>query len=100
MPMPLRVEFHPEALEEAQAACRWYAERSRAAADAFVDELVSAVQAIQQTPERWPQHVRGTRRYLLKRFPFLIIYRCLADRIEVIAVAHGRRRPGYWKERS
>ena len=43
---------------------------------------------------------RGTRRrYILRRFPYGIIYQVTADELRILAVAHHRRRPGYWAER-
>jgi len=35
----------------------------------------------------------------MKRYPFVVVYRLAAERIEIMAVAHGRRKPGYWKGR-
>jgi len=95
----LSVVFHPDAVEEAQAARQWYAERSQSAADAFLEELDHGIEAVAQTPLRWPLFKHGTRRYLYHRFPFQLVYRVASDRIEIVAVAHGRRRPGYWKTR-
>jgi plasmid stabilization system protein ParE len=93
------VDIHPEAIAEAQAANRWYRERSASAAEAYLAELDWAVAAIAENPEMWPRYVQGTRRYILHRFPFYVVYRENAGRIEIIAVAHGRRKPGYWKDR-
>ncbi|MBM4047837.1 MAG: type II toxin-antitoxin system RelE/ParE family toxin [Planctomycetes bacterium] len=93
------VESHPEAVEEARAAREWYAERSPQAAEAFVAELDRAIEKIAEAPGRWPTHLHGTRRVLLRRFPFLVVYRERKDVVQVIAVAHGRRRPGYWRGR-
>lgn len=95
----LSVVFHPDAVEEAQAARQWYVTRSQSAADSFLAELDFGIQSVSLAPERWPLFVHGTRRYLLHRFPFQLIYRVANDRIEVVAVAHGRRRPGYWRSR-
>lgn len=95
----LRVFFHPEAVEEAEAAVRWYAERSATAAGRFVQELSQAIEVIVEAPERWPAFEGGARRLPLRRFPFLVVYRVSAQIIEVVAVAHGRRRPGYWRRR-
>ena len=44
-------------------------------------------------------HLHGTRKFLLRRFPYGVVYRITKSAIQVIAVAHGRRRPGYWKSR-
>jgi len=95
----LPIEVLPEAIEEAREARSWYAERSPAAARRFVAELDRAIEQNSQTPLRWPTHLHGTRRYRLYLFSFLIVYRVREDRIEVIAYQHGRRRPGYWKDR-
>ena len=93
------VEFHPAALQEARAAVDWYSTRSRLAAVALVLELDVALAAIAEAPERWPTVGGGCRRYVLHRFPFLVIYREHGAAIEVVAVAHARRRPGYWTGR-
>ena len=42
---------------------------------------------------------RGVRRYVMKRYPFVVVYRELAKEIRVLAVAATKRRPGYWHRR-
>jgi plasmid stabilization system protein ParE len=93
------VDYLDEAIEEAEAAARWYAERSSSAAVGFADEVDAAIAAIEQTPEAWPPYDHGTRHYLLRRYPFSVVYRIEETRILVVAVTHGRRRPGYWASR-
>jgi plasmid stabilization system protein ParE len=93
------VELHPEAIAEARAAYLWYAQRNASAADAFMAALDQAVAQIPESPARWPAHLHGTRKFLLTRFPYSVIYRATATNIQIIAVAHGRRRPGYWRTR-
>ena len=97
--MGVELSFHPEAVEEAAAAREWYAERSPRAADAFVAELERGFAVLQEAPHRWPEDVTGTRRLLLRRFPFALIYALRVDRVLVLAVAHLHRRPGYWRDR-
>ncbi len=97
--MPRTIEFLAEAVEDAEAATRWYAERSPRAALAFVSEIEHAVSEILRLPQSWPAFLRGTNRFLLRRFPYSIIYRYHDDRITVIAVAHAHRRPGFWRGR-
>jgi plasmid stabilization system protein ParE len=97
--VPHELEYLAEALEEAEAAARWYAERSLTAAAAFSDEIDAAESAIVRLPEAWPRFDHDTRRYLLRRFPFSIVYRVEAHRILIVAVAHSRRRPDYWSSR-
>ncbi len=93
------VEFHEEASLEYAAAFEWYFERSELVASRFAGELNRAIALIAEAPQRWPVGVHGTRRFLLQRFPFAIVYRELPSIIQVLAVAHGHRRPGYWKQR-
>jgi plasmid stabilization system protein ParE len=93
------IELHPEAIAEARDAREWYAERSSVAADAFMAELDAAIDRICESPDRWPTYLHGTRRYLMKRFPYLVVYRVINDKPQVIAVAHGKRKPGYWRRR-
>jgi len=95
----LQLEFHPDARLDALEPYDWYAERSQQAADAFQQELQDAGRAIQCSPERWANYLFGTRRYVMKRYPFVLVYRVATERIELVAIAHAKRNPGYWKER-
>ena len=94
-----QVDVHPAAVVEARAAAEWYRERSASAANAFLAEIDHAIERISQSPEMWPSYVGGTKRFLLHRFPFSVIYREVFGSIQVVAVAHAKRRPGYWKSR-
>jgi plasmid stabilization system protein ParE len=94
-----RVEFHEKASLEYEAALEWYLERSVLAASKFAAALSRAMDMIVDAPDRWPAGSHGTRRFLLQRFPFAIVYRELPAAIQVLAIAHARRKPGYWKQR-
>jgi plasmid stabilization system protein ParE len=94
------LEYLEQALVEAEAAALWYLERSPTAAVRFSIELDEAEAAILERPEAWPTGEHGTRRYLLHRFPFAVIYRIEESRIVIVAVAHARRRPRYWTDRA
>jgi plasmid stabilization system protein ParE len=70
-----------------------------AAADGFLEELRRAVEAVAQNPNTWPRHGSRARRYVFPRFPFSLVYVLRSGDIEVTAVAHGKRRPGYRRSR-
>jgi plasmid stabilization system protein ParE len=89
------LEVHPAALDELKSALIWYAERSEAAANNFIRELEAGLEMVLQSPDRWPLGERATRKFTLKRFPFAIVYRETNRSIQVVAIAHGHRRPGY-----
>jgi toxin ParE1/3/4 len=93
------IEFHEEAAAEYAAALDWYFERSPFVAERFVAEVSAAVLTIAQAPERRPESGSGVRHLSLHRFPYAVFYREALFSIQVVAIAHGRRRPGYWKSR-
>jgi plasmid stabilization system protein ParE len=91
--------IHPAALEELQSAVTWYLGRSEVAAAKFVASVDRAIDAVIESPSRWPLGESSTRKFVLRRFPFAIIYRETMDSLQILAVAHGNRKPGYWKKR-
>jgi plasmid stabilization system protein ParE len=93
------VVFHEEASAEYEAAFDWDFARSQLAASKFAEELSRAIDTIAEAPQRWAESFHGTRKFLLPRFPFAVVYRELPSIVQVLAIARGRRRPGYWKER-
>jgi len=94
-----RVELHPEAYIELAQAISWYENQARGLGDSFFDEVEHAISVIKEVPGRWPIYSEGTRSFLVHRFPFAIVYRHDDVKIQVLAVAHLRRKPGYWKGR-
>jgi|SRR5580658_854735 plasmid stabilization system protein ParE len=91
--------FHPEARDELRDAVRWYRARDRRASSQFRVAVSSAIRVIAETPQRWPKYLHGTRRFVMQRFPFSVVYLDDPELIAIIAVAHTKRRPGYWKGR-
>jgi plasmid stabilization system protein ParE len=94
-----RVEYHQGAIADVKGAVGWYQKRSPKVALDFIGELHRAADTIRQAPERWPMGRNNTRRFLLWRFPFAIIYSEQDSVVTIWAVAHGSRRPGYWTSR-
>src|SRR5690349_11746691 len=94
-----RIEIHIEAQDEVPLASRWYLMRNAEIAEAFQTALDSAIAQITTSPYAWPRAEGGTRRYLLSRIPYLVIYRVYDDHILIVAVAHARRQSGYWASR-
>ncbi len=95
----IRIRFHPAAATEIEAAVQWYAERSLVVAQAFSVEVSACVERVGEAPDRWPHYPHGTRRYLFPHFPFSLVYRIRNGEIEIVAVPHHMRRPGYWRNR-
>jgi toxin ParE1/3/4 len=91
------IAFHTNADEEMRTAAAYY---EGGLGDQFLDEVEEGLQRIQQFPRLWPIYEDDYRRYLLKRFPFGLIYQIDPEQIFLIAVAQLHRRPGYWRRRA
>jgi toxin ParE1/3/4 len=93
------LEIHPSALSDLKSAIGWYLERSEPAAIEFAAEMDRAVALVVESPARWPTGEHGTRKFILNRFPFAVVYREKQTSIQILAIAHGHRNPDYWKGR-
>ena len=97
----LRVEVRPEVYGEMEAARSWYEEKAQNLGNEFIETVSAAIRLISDSPETWPffDDKLNVRRFLIRRFPFAILYRKRKDDIQVVAVMHVRRKPAYWKTR-
>ena len=93
------VEVLPAAEAEAREAFIWYFNRSPIAADAFRVELFDAIDGLTDKAKDWLEDEDGTRRYHLRHFAYTVMYELLGRNVTVFAIAHQRRRPGYWQDR-
>jgi plasmid stabilization system protein ParE len=62
-------------------------------------EVEHAISRLEENPFVGPQLERGVRKLRVNRFPYNLIYRILPDEVLVLAVAHHRRRPWFWRDR-
>ena len=95
------IVFAPDARAEFEAAVEWYEAKAAGLGERFVSYVDEVLQLVEETPGGFPTWNVDPRfrRAVVQRFPYLVFYRDLADRIEVVAVAHGAREPGYWLKR-
>lgn len=93
------VVFLPEAEQEMLEAAGYYESQATGLGTDFLSEAERAVNSIAELPLTWPVIEGELRRRLVRRFPFGILYRIEPEEIVIVAVAHLRRRPGYWRER-
>jgi plasmid stabilization system protein ParE len=97
--MARTLEFHAGARRDFDQSFDWYARRSTRAATGFATAIDDAVAEIVENPERFPGTRAGCRYCSLKRYPFRIVFRHTHHRVVIVAVAHAKRRPGYWSKR-
>jgi plasmid stabilization system protein ParE len=94
------VDLHVEAGMEYDEAFNWYLQRSEDVALGFDDEVSEAFAEIAQNPDRWALGPHSCRRFLLKKFPFTVIYRERSSgAVQVVAIAHTSPKPVFWKHR-
>ncbi|MEP7010914.1 MAG: type II toxin-antitoxin system RelE/ParE family toxin [Acidobacteriota bacterium] len=93
------VELAPAAEDEIGDAYLWYHERNPLAANAFRSEVFDAIDRIAMAPMTWPADDEGDRKYSLRRFPYSVLYEVQGSTVTILAVAHHRRKPNYWRER-
>lgn len=91
--------LHPEAWQEFDTACDWYLQQSPDTYIRFVAAIFDALEDIAHWPQTWPAYLHGTRKFVLAKFPYGVIYREQESSVQILAIAHGHRRPGYWKDR-
>ena len=91
----------PEAEDELQSAATWYENRRRGLGVEFVAEVDRALQSVLERPESSPvwRPNRPYRKHPLRRFPYVVFFRIDPAIVEIVAVAHAKRRPGYWLDR-
>ncbi len=94
------VIIHSEAINELDAAISYYEAQKVDLGLDFLAEVEQALDKIQKNPNLGAVYkVRGLRRYVIQRFPFLVFYAEFESSIWVVAIAHGKRKPDYWKKR-
>jgi plasmid stabilization system protein ParE len=95
----LPVDYLLGARQDFDESFDWYATRSTEAAVRFDTAVDAALSAIAADPHRFEALDDIHRACPVARYPFRVVYRVESDRILVVAIAHAKRRPGYWKSR-
>ncbi len=96
----MNYSFHPAAEAELNDAVDYYNACRTDLGWEFAEEVYSAIQNILMHPSAWTSVSKRTRRCLVRRFPYGVIYQEVADTIHIIAVMHLNRKPGYWSGRT
>lgn len=96
----MEISYHPEAKDEMREAARFYENRREGLGDTFLAAIDAANEQLKAHPHRWPFIHEPYRRILVDRFPYAVVYRIGKSMVRVIAVAHGKRRPLYWLDRT
>lgn len=93
------IRFLQAAQYELDDSFDYYEQQSNGLGYDFLNEVLAAIKRIRYNPEAWTQISERTRRCLLNRFPFGVIYQIRDKEILIVAIAHLHRKPKYWKDR-
>lgn len=94
------VSFEQEALAELENAQAYYEKKLPGLGSRFAETVENGLWAIRRFPAVHPPHgPSGLRKKVLRQFPYTLFFLELETVIWIVAVAHQRRRPGYWKDR-
>ena len=92
-------KFHPDADAELEEASLFYESRMAGLGKSFAAEVERTISLVREFPEAGSSVGPARRRVVIARFPYSVVYRQDPDAIVIVAVAHQRRRPGYWRRR-
>jgi plasmid stabilization system protein ParE len=95
----LPVIFHDLAEGELNEAAAYYAQARPGLGDAFIAEVQRAIESLADAPLAGREVEKDVRWWLVKRFPYSVLYRVRDDHIRILAIAHQKRRPFYWRGR-
>ena len=95
--MSLESYFMPDAVEQFEDACRWYEKQAPTLLAALCDEIEKALHRIESNPEGFAVLHKDFRHVIVRRFPYVLIYRLRPPRIEIHAVYHTHRDIDTWK---
>lgn len=94
------VRIRREAREELKAAVEWYRLRDHAVAARFLKRVRARFDLLAVVPNAGSLfEVSGVRRMMVEGFPFVVVYVVDGGTVTVIAIAHTKRRPAYWRRR-
>ncbi len=98
--MSFPVVLRPEAEQDLIAARDWYNVKRDDLGDEFVAEITGCFERLAEMPEIFAPIWEDVRNCRTHRFPYVIYYRALVNRVEVLAVLHGSRDPASWRSRA
>ncbi len=95
----MNYEFLGEARDELLEAALYYESREPGLGVRLREEVSHVIERILADPYLWRERLGEYRRVNCPVFPYYVAYIIRADKVVIVAVAHGHRRPGYWKDR-
>ena len=96
----MRYSFHAQAEAELNDAVDYYNTRRPNLGWEFAEEVYVTIQSILAHPAAWTSLSERTRRCLVRRFPYGVVYQATGDEVRIVAIMHLNRKPGYWCDRT
>ena len=97
----MKVSLAAEAEQELVEGARFYAREANAElGHAFISEFERSATLLLEQPHLGAVWRGSVRRLPLRRFPYSIVYYVRESEVRVLAIAHQRRKPGFWRGRA
>jgi toxin ParE1/3/4 len=93
------IKISDDAENDLDNSYQYYAEESTKVAESFFKQINSSLEIIKKNPESFPIAFRDVKKFVVKRFPFVIYYQLNESLIRVIAIFHTSRNPEIWNNR-
>ena len=97
--MTRRPNYHPLAERELKEAILWYSKQKKGLGKKFAATVRRQIRTIQKTPKMHAVVFQDIRKAVVKGFPYIILYRVIAEGIVIISVFHAKRDPSEWQRR-
>lgn len=95
----MTINYHPDAIDELINAAKFYESNQVNLGCRFLDAVDISLATIRKNPLLWPSDKLGRRKCIIRKFPYLLIYKLSDKFVYILAVAHTSKKPDYWELR-
>ena len=92
--------WHEDAQEEYVSAAVYYERRVEGLGERFIGQVEASIARMMSAPLRQRCFSNDFRKLRVAHFPYAVVYRVTRDELQIVAVAHAKRQPGYWRQRT
>ena len=94
-----KIELSDEAEQDFDNSYEFYANKSENVANSFYQDVNNSLEKITESPNTFPKALKDIRKFVMKKFPFIIYYQVKRFTIRVLAIFHASRNPESWQKR-
>lgn len=96
---PFSLQISDDAEVDLDKSYEYYKEENQKLADIFFNQIKLSLEKIKQNPHSFPIEYKDVRKFVVKKFPFVIYFQSHESIVKIIAIFHTSRNPEIWNER-